>query len=84
MKKLCDVENEGLLALLEDRVTLMCGCYFYTGKLVGVNEGYVKLEDAAVVFETGSFSDANWEDAQSLPNDWYVQVQAIESFGILK
>jgi hypothetical protein len=84
MKKLIEDENEGLISLMGERITLMCGCYFYTGKLVGVNDTCVKLEDAGVVYETGSFSDSSWKDMQELPNDWYVQTQAIESFGILK
>ena len=84
MKTLCEVENEGLISLMGERVTLMCGCYFYTGKLVGVNDSCVKLEDAGIVYETGSFKDADWSDMQELPNDWYVQTASIESFGVLK
>ena len=85
MKKLIiEDENEGLLSLLGERITLMCGCYFYTGKLVGVNETCVKLEDAGVVYETGPFDTPGWKDMQKLPSEWYVQVGAIESFGILK
>jgi hypothetical protein len=84
MKTLCEVENEGLLALMGERITLMCGCYFYTGKLVGVNDSCIKLEDAGVVFETGTFSDAEWKNCEKLPNDWYVQLTSIESFGVLK
>ena len=79
-----EVEGEGLVSLLGKRVTLKCVNFFYTGKLVGVNETYVKLTDAAVVFETGPFNTKDWADAQKLPNDWYVQINAIESFGILK
>jgi len=87
MKKLVkveEVEGEGLIGLMGEVVTLMCGCYFYTGKLVGVNDTCVKLEDAGVVYETGSFSEPKWKDMQKLPNDWYVQIVAIESFGVLK
>ena len=36
------------------------------------------------VFETGAFGEANWQDAQELPNNWYVKNDAIESFGLLK
>ncbi len=75
---------EGLDLLLGETVTLFCQIYIYTGKLVGVNKTYVKLENAHVVYETGSFTDGKWKDAQKLPNDWYVQKNAIESFGILK
>ena len=79
-----EVENEGLFALMGKRVTLFCGVYIYTGKLVGVNDTCVKLEDAGIVYETGPFSDKEWKDCQSLPKDWYVTMQSIESFGELK
>jgi len=85
MKKLVEeVAGEGLENLLGERVTLMCSNYFYTGKLIGVNNTSVMLTDAAVVYETGSLLDKTWKDAQQLPNDWYVQIAAVESFGILK
>jgi len=85
MKKLVEeVASEGLENLLGERVTLMCSNYFYTGKLIGVNNTSVMLTDAAIVYETGSLLDKTWKDAQQLPNDWYVQIAAIESFGILK
>ena len=79
-----EVEGEGLVGLMGQRVTLMCGVYFYTGELIGVNDTFVKLKDASVVFETGPFTTKTWQDAQKLPNDWYVQTSSIESFGILK
>jgi hypothetical protein len=79
-----EVENEGLIALMGKTVTLFCGVYIYTGKLVGVNDTCVKLEDAGIVYQTGSFTDKKWKDCQSLPNDWYVTTQSIESFGELK
>jgi hypothetical protein len=79
-----DKSAEGLDLLLGETVTLFCQIYIYTGKLIGVNDNYVKLENAHVVYETGAFTDSNWKDAQKLPKDWYVQKNAIESFGILK
>jgi hypothetical protein len=36
------------------------------------------------VYETGSFSEAKWKDAQKLPGNWYVARQAIECFGFMK
>lgn len=87
MKKLVkveEIEGEGLMALLGERVTLFCSAYIYTGKLAGVNSSCVLIEDAAVVYETGAFTDKAWKDAQKLPNNWYVQIDSIESFGILK
>lgn len=87
MKKIVsvtEVEGEGLVKLLGERVTLFCMNYIYTGKLAGVNSTCVLLENAAVVYETGSFGEKSWKDVQKLPHDWYVQLGAIESFGILK
>ena len=85
MKKLIeDVENEGLLSLIGEVVTLFCMNYFYTGKLIGVNETCVLLKDPSIVYETGSFADKTWKDAQKLPNDIYVMINSIESFGVIK
>jgi hypothetical protein len=87
MKKLVKVEEvsgEGLVGLMGEEITLFCLNYIYAGKLVGVNESYIKLESAKVVYETGAFTEKSWKDAQALPHDWYVQLSAIESFGKLK
>lgn len=77
-------DREGLESLLDQRVTLFCLNYIYTGKLVGINDSCIKLDDASVVYETGDFSEKSWKDAQPLPNSWYVKKASIESFGILK
>lgn len=85
MKKIVtEVEGEGLVKLLGETVTIFCASYIYTGKLVGVNDTCVLLDDAKIVYETGAFSEKGWKDAQSLPNSWYVATGMIESFGILK
>ena len=85
MKRIVDgITSEGLDKLLGERVTLFCINYIYTGKLSGVDESCVLLTDAAIVYETGELTSSIWTDAQSLPHDWYVQITAIESFGILK
>ena len=85
MRKLIEeVEGEGLLALMGKRVTLFCCRYIYTGKLIGVNDTCVLLEDAGIVYDTGALDNGKWEDMQSLPQSWYVQTASIESFGILK
>lgn len=85
MKRLVEeVEGEGLLSLLGQRVTLFCANYIYTGKLVGVNDKFAKLEDAAIVYETGPFNTKEWKDAQKLPHDWYVQMPMVESYGVCK
>ena len=85
MRKLVEeVQGEGLDKLIGEQVTLFCVNYIYTGKLYGVNAACVLLKNAAIVYETGEFQTPSWKDAQSLPNDWYVMLSAIESFGILK
>jgi hypothetical protein len=85
MKKIVeDVQGEGLVKLLGERVTLFCINYIYTGTLAGVNETCVLLTDPAIVYETGPFTEAKWKDAQNLPHEMYVMVTAIESFGRVK
>lgn len=83
MKVLVTEEKEGLISLIGQRVTLMCANYFYTGKLIGVNKTCVKLEDPAIVYETGEWTLAKYKDEQSLNTKfWYVRLSAIESFGV--
>jgi hypothetical protein len=77
-------ENEGFLALIGETITCFCAVYIYTGKLVGINSTCIKLENPKIVYETGSFSDKDWEDAQVLPKDLYLQTAMIESFGLVK
>ena len=76
-----DTAQEGLDALLGERVTIWCMNYIYSGKLVGVNSTCVKLSEACIVYETGPLKDEEFKDAQSLPFDWYIQLSAVESFG---
>lgn len=86
MKKIIkEVENEGLIKLMGERVILFCANYFYTGILIGVNRRCVLLEDPAIVYETGAWTDKSFKDEQKLgQNEWYVMVSAIESFGKAK
>lgn len=87
MKKLVEVhevEGEGLLGFLGQRLTLFCLNYIYEGKLTGVNDADVLLEDACIVYETGGLQDSKRKDAQPLPNVLYVRTSAIESYTVLK
>jgi hypothetical protein len=74
------VNGEGLLSLLGDRVLLMCANYFYEGVLEGVNDDCVLLTDPGIVYLTGRWDTAKWEDRQQLPGPHYVARQSIESF----
>ena len=76
-----EIENEGLLALLGEGVILFCANFIYAGKLIGVNKTCVKLENCHVVFETGSFDSKSYKDAQKIGSDFYINTNAIESFG---
>ena len=82
--KVVEVENEGLVGLLGQTITCFCAVYIYTGKLVGVNDDCIKLENPRIVYETGDFGTKTWKDAQSLPNELYIQKGMIEAFGIVK
>lgn len=87
MKQLVKVEEvpgEGLIGLMGETVTFFCLNYIYTGKLVGVNDKFVKLESPKIVYETGSFDKKDWTDAQALPNDLYLMIATIESYGKVK
>lgn len=82
MKKIVnvvEVEGEGLVSLLGEKVILFCMNYFYAGTLAGVNTDCVLLEDAGIVYETGSFSDSKWKDFQKI-GSVYVRIQSIEAY----
>ena len=84
MKKFVEtqiVDKEGLEALACKNVLLFCLNYIYTGKLVGVNDKFVLLENPKIVYLTGAFTAGKFEDAQALPFNQYVMISAIESFG---
>ena len=75
-------EAEGLEALLGEQVFILCACYIYSGKLVGVNAQDIKLEDTSIVYETGEWSSPQWKDAQKLPQKYhYIRTGMIESYG---
>ena len=85
MKKLFEqVEGEGFESLIGETITLFCLNYIYTGKLVGANETCVLLQDPKIVYETGGFDKKDWEDAQPLPHEIYIQVGCVEAFGKVK
>ena len=84
LKEVIEVEDEGLISLMGEIVTFFCLNYIYTGKLAGVNETCVLLEDPKIVYETGSFAETSWKDAQSLPDNIYISMNCIEAFGKVK
>jgi hypothetical protein len=83
VKKLVEAsEEEGLESFLGERVLLMCAGYFYEGKLIGVSEEFVKLQDPGIVYSTGEWKEKGYSDIQKLhAKEWYVMTGLIESFG---
>lgn len=85
MRKLVEeVEGEGLTKLMGEKVTLLCMNYFYHGKLIGVNEHDVLLEDAYIVYDTGKWDQSDWSDAQKVCKELYVRTASIEAYGKIK
>ena len=86
MKKLIiEEKNEGLTKLLGEKITLLCLNYIYTGKLIGVNDDCILLEDPSIVFETGCFKEKEYKNVQPLNvKEFYITKNCIEGFGILK
>jgi hypothetical protein len=84
MKRLVEESSYGFESFLGERITLFCANYIYTGKLTGVNECFLQLQEASIVYETGAFDDPKWKDAQPLPQALHVMKQSIESWSILK
>lgn len=84
MKIMVENKNEGLTSLIGQRVTFFCMNYIYTGKLVGINTRDIKIEDAGIVYETGSFSDSNWKDFQKMPHPIYIRLNSVEAYSVIK
>jgi hypothetical protein len=82
LTQITEVEREGLLALIGKKVLILCVNYFYAGELIGVNDTCVKLANCHQVFETGAHTNAEFKDAQKIADEWYVQLSAIESYGV--
>ena len=85
MKKIIEVDSSdaGLESLLGEKVLLMCMNYFYHGTLAGVNEKDVLLSDAHIVYETGSWNESGFKDAQRVCDALYVRIDAIESYALI-
>lgn len=77
---LAQKKDEGMDALLERRVLLMCSNYFYEGILVEYTSEDAILIDAAIVYETGPWTEKKWKDRQALPGPVGVKIHAVESF----
>ena len=78
-----ETEGDGLESLLDENVILLCVNYFYAGKLVGVNDKDVILENPHIIYETGEWTASTFKVMKKLPVDeWRVRTEAIESYGL--
>ena len=85
MKVLVDeVKGEGMEKLLGEIITVYTTSYIYSGKLTGVNLTDIKLSDCYIVYDTGGHDTKAWATAEKMPQDWYIKISAIESYGIFK
>ncbi len=83
MKKLVqveEVEGEGLMSLMGEQVILFCMNFNYAGKLVGINDDFVLLENGGIVFKTGDFKLPAWQDFQKVGDKLYVRPSTIEAY----
>jgi hypothetical protein len=79
--KVEEVENEGFATFFDKPILLFCANYFYAGTLVGINDDFVKLENATIVYETGAFNTDSYKDAQFVPGKTvYVMKRLVEAF----
>lgn len=85
MQEIVEVSGEGLEGLIGKEITVFCANYIYIGKLVGVNTKDIKLENAAIVYETGPLNGNHRKDAQSFGSKYqYIRTNSIESYGSTK
>lgn len=84
MKHLVESNESAFESLAGEVITCFCMNYFYTGKLIGINDTCILLEKPKIIYETGSFSDTSWKDAQALPHNIFVNTASIEAFGVVK
>lgn len=84
MRKIIEVSGDGFDSFLGEKITVYCGVYIYTGILSGVNDLFLKLDEAKIVYDTGPHGSNEWADAEKFNGSWYVMINAIESFGDFK
>jgi len=67
------------------KATFFCMNYIYTGVVASIDERTICIKEPAIVYETGPFVSKEYKDVQSLcVPEFFINRDAIESFGILK
>jgi len=75
-----DGTSDEFEALLGKQVILFCMNYFYAGKLIGVSDEVLRLEDGGIVYETGDFKDDKWADFHNIGGVVRVCRSTVEAF----
>jgi len=66
--------------LIGQTFTFWCVRYIYHGIVKAVNDNYITLEDAGIVYETGELNADEPSDLQKLENEVYIPLHSIEMF----
>lgn len=75
-----ETDEQPFDALMNCRVMVRCMNWIYAGKLVAVNDVCLFLDDASIVYDTGSEKTHGYETEEKLPCQLGVMFSAIESF----
>ncbi len=59
IRRIVETTDDGFDALLGEKICFFCGIYFYTGKLVGVNDDHLELEEPKIVYSTGELNQGD-------------------------
>lgn len=78
--RVSEVECEGLISLLGKQVQIDTLTYIYTGILVGVNEKDLKLDKAALVFDTGALSDKAYKTVEHVGFPKYIMLSTMTGY----
>jgi len=74
------VEVESMSDFVGQKLAFQCARYIYFGKVEKVNETFIELSDAQMVFDTGEFSSKTPSNAQDLPKErTFLMRQSIEN-----
>lgn len=81
LAKVVEVEGDHLVGALGQKVLIFGVRYNYSGVMTEVNDKFLKLTEAVIVFDTGDFAAKNWAAAETpKSSEIYVNIAAIESW----
>ena len=66
--------------LVGKKYLFWCVRYHFYGKVTAVNNKFITLKDAEVIFESGAYENKEPKDGQKLPKGINIPIQSIETF----